>query len=256
LAHQRLIRPGWIVVALLCAAGLGFAQTPVSSQAAGRRTFETACAFCHGLNGKGGERGPDIAAKPEIVRLSDSQTLRILRDGKAGMPSFGELGAAKLNEVLKYLRLLQGKRSPAAVAANVGNGKEYFTGKGGCAQCHMVHGAGGFLGPDLSDYATTHSPDAICGAILDASKRPGSRKALAKATTKDGQAFAGLVRNEDNFSIQLLALDGTFHLLDKSMLSEIAFESEPVMPGDYGSKLSKDELDQLVAYLVSVANKK
>lgn len=172
------------------------------------------------------------------------------------MPSFGRLGPEKLTELLKYLRLLQGKQSPAAVTANVGNGKEYFTGKAGCAQCHMIRGTGGFLGPDLSDYATMHSADEIRGAILNADKRPRAHKALAKAITKDGRAISGLVRNEDNFSIQLQAFDGTFHLLDKSQLSEIAFEPEPVMPGDYGSKLSKQELDQVVAYLVSVANEK
>jgi len=210
------------------------------------------------LNGKGGERGPDIATKPEIVRLSDSELLKILHNGKpqAGMPPFAGLGDARLQEVLNYLRILQGKRSTSTVTANVGNGKELFSGKGGCAQCHMVNGIGGFIGPDLSDYGARHSADDIRDAILSAEKRPGFRKNLATATTKDGKQFSGLVRNEDNFSVQLQALDGTFHLLEKSNVLQLTSESAPLMPGDYDSKLKKSEIDELVAYLLSIGNAK
>jgi len=212
----------------------------------------------YGLNGKGGEHAPDIATRPEVVRLSDSETSKVLRGGslQKGMPPFGALGPAKLSEVLHYLRSLQGKGKTPAVTASVKEGKEIFAGKGGCLECHMVQGVGGFLGSDLSDYGAGHSADDIRSAIVSTDQRPGSRKGLAKAITKDGQQLSGLVRNEDNFSVQLQALDGTFHLLEKSSLSELTFDSAPVMPSDYDSKLSKSELDQLVGYLLSIGDAK
>ena len=260
-------RWAWILVALVCAFAGSDAQTTApkigerrSNQAlaAGKRTFESLCASCHGLNGKGGERAPDIATKPEVARLSDNETSKILREGiiQKGMPAFATLGPEKLSAVLGYLRTLQGKDKASAATANTDEGKVLFSGKGGCLQCHMVHGTGGFLGPDLSDYGASHSPDDIRNAIVSADKRPGGRKGLAKAKTKDGQQVSGLVRNEDNFSVQLQALDGTFHLLEKSSLSELTFDSTPVMPGDYDSTLNKSELDQLVAYLMSTRNAK
>jgi cytochrome c oxidase cbb3-type subunit III len=258
LAKQHCItwRIAWIVVVLISAWVICPAQTLASKSSSGRRTFEAICASCHGLNGKGGERGPDIAGRLEIVKLSDGQLFKILHDGKpqGGMPGFGGLGTAKLTEVLGYLRSLQGKRATPAIALNVGNGKEFFSGKGGCSGCHMVHGSGGFIGPDLSDYGATHSADDIRNAILDANKRPGFNKALAKATTKDGKQLSGLVRNEDNFSVQLQSLNGTFHLLEKSDLAELTFESAPLMPSDYGSRFTQVELKQVVAYLISVGN--
>ena len=253
-------RSCWIVIVLVCVVVPCHTQMadpktekPRQSNsvlAAGRRTFESICASCHGLNGKGGERAPDIATRPEVVRLSDSETLKVLREGviQKGMPPFASLGPEKLSAVRAYLRSLQGKDKAAVVTANAEEGKQIFAGKGGCSQCHMVRGAGGFIGPDLSDYGAIHSADDIRGAIVSADKRPGPRKGLAKATTKDGQQVSGLVRNEDNFSLQLQTLDGAFHLLDKSSLSELTFDTAPVMP-DYESKLSKSELDQLVAYL-------
>ena len=56
--------------------------------------------------------------------------------------------------------------------------------------------------------------------------------------------------------MQLQGQDGAFHSLEKSDLSELIFDSEPVMSDDYGSKLSKSELDQLVGYLLSVVDAK
>jgi cytochrome c oxidase cbb3-type subunit 3 len=261
-------RAAWIVAALTCAFVVSHAQTAVPGTekprqskpglAAGRRTFESTCAPCHGLNGKGGERAPDVATRPEIVTLSDPETLKLLRNGipTKGMPPFAELGPAKLSGILNYLRFLQGKRAAPAAVGNAGNVKELFTGKGGCSECHMVHGVGGFLGPDLSDYGASHSADDIRSAIVSADRRPWVRKGLAKAISKDGHQISGLVRNEDNFSVQLQALDGTFHLLEKSSLSELTFDSAPVMPSDYDSRLSKSELDQLVGYLLSVGDAK
>ena len=253
----------WIAVVLICALTASHAQTRTEkpkqsnqASAAGRQTFESSCAPCHGLNGKGGERAPDIATRPEIVRLSDNETLKVLRNGilQKGMPPFAALGPAKLSDALNYLRSLQGKSKALTLMATSEEGKDIFTGKGGCSQCHMIHGAGGFLGPDLSDYGASHSADNVRSAIVSADKRPGSRKGLVHATTNDGRQISGLVRNEDNFSVQLQALDGTFHLLDKSAVSELTSDSAPLMPDNYGSSLSKSELDQLVGYLLSVAH--
>jgi len=256
---QLIKRPiVWGAALFSCIFSLSHARTNASKAQNGRQTFESICASCHGLNGKGGERAPDIATRQEVVRLSDSETMKVLRDGvlQKGMPPFASLGQTKLTEVLSYLRSLQGKDKAPMPAVNVEEAKAIFVGKGGCSQCHMVHGTGGFLGPDLSEYGASHSADDIRNAIVSAEKRPASRKGLAKARTKDGQQVSGLVRNEDNFSVQLQSLDGTFRLLQKSDINELTFDSTPLMPDNYGSSLSKTELDQLVGYLMSVADAK
>jgi cytochrome c oxidase cbb3-type subunit 3 len=238
--------------------GLAAGHAQTTAHNAGRRTFESSCAPCHGLNGKGGEHAPDIATRPDIVGLSDSEILKVLREGKpqAGMPPFTGLGTAKLSNILNYLRFLQGRRRTPTVVGSAEKGKEVFSGKAGCSVCHMVHGSGVFLGPDLSDYGASHSTDEIRSAIVSAEKRPGTHKELAKATTRDGRQISGLVRNEDNLSVQLQAQDGAFYSLEKSDLSELIFDSEPLMSDNYGAKLSKSELDQLVGYLLSAVDAK
>ena len=255
----------WVAATLVCCLGVGHGQGNVHrienlkqsnlASAAGKRTFESSCAPCHGLNGKGGERAPDIATRPEIVSLSDSATLKLLREGTpAGMPPFATLGPTKLSDIFGYLRFLQGKRVSPVVPAGADGGRDLFAGKGGCSECHMIHGTGGFLGPDLSDYGASHSPADIRSAIISADKRQEIHKGLARATTRDGRQLSGLVRNEDNFSLQLQALDGAFHLLQKSDLVELVFDSSPIMPNNYGSIFTESEMDQLVGYLLSLAD--
>ena len=203
------------------------ASKTTTSVAAGRQTFGSICASCHGLDGRGGERGPDIA-----------------------------LGPAKLSDLLTYLRALQGKGAQTPVPGDPQKGKELFFGKGGCSACHMVNGSGGFLGPELSSYGGSHSAADIREAIVNPKERAAGRNAAAEVTAKDGKSYSGLVRNEDNFSLQLQSSDGAFHFFSKSDVAAIAYRKEPFMPADYGAKLNPAELDALSAYLLQVARAK
>jgi len=76
----------------------------------GRSTFAVACAHCHGADGKGGERGPDILAR---LRARDDASLALLvRDGlpAAGMPSVA-LPDGELHDLIAYLRTLRDRES-------------------------------------------------------------------------------------------------------------------------------------------------
>jgi hypothetical protein len=52
----------------------------------------------------------------------------------------------------------------------------------------------------------------------------------------------------------LQTLDRTFHFVAKSDLEGLEYSSQTLMPSDYGSTLSPTELDDVVSYLMSVAN--
>ena len=105
----RRISYGLIVMAFLYLFGVthlcsALGQTPAPSNNAskapqrasgeGRQLFESVCAGCHGLDGRGGERGPDISTRQQVVQLSDADLLEILHGGRpaAGMPPFDSLG--------------------------------------------------------------------------------------------------------------------------------------------------------------------
>jgi cytochrome c oxidase cbb3-type subunit III len=223
-----------------------------ASQSSGKETFVTYCSNCHGIDGRGGEHAPNIATQPAIRRLSDAGLLKILRNGipSAGMPSFSALGSGRLKVILDYVRVLQGTQATASFSGNAALGRKLFFGAVACSSCHMVHGVGGFLGPDLSAYSLSHSPEEIRQAILSPNKRLSRGSDAVVAITRDGQRFVGVARNEDNFSLQLQTPDGNFHLLQKSDLVALRHEPLSLMPSNYRSRLSDADIRDLVSFLV------
>ncbi len=117
----------------------------------------------------------------------------------------------------------------------------------------MVNGGGGFIGSDLSAYGRSKLASEIRDVITNPAKYLDKRGNLVLATTEDGQSVTGIVRNEDNFSLQLQTRGGTFQFLDKSSLRSVERRPEPLMPGDYASRLSGQELDDLVSYIINTS---
>jgi cytochrome c oxidase cbb3-type subunit III len=259
---QRRLTAALIVtiVAIGHVSHLAFAQmqakradsNAVSSKSpVGEKLFIANCSGCHGLDGQGGDKAPSIAGNPRLQRLSDAQIAGIALHGVpgTGMPSFQSLGEQKVHEIVAYLRVLQGKRAAPGLPGNPTRGKEIFFGKGECSACHIMNGAGGFLGPDLSAYGSTTSAKTILDAILSSDRNVPPGYQTAVLTTRDGEHIEGIIRNEDNFSIQLQTKDGSFHFFQKSDLQGVEHTS-PLMPTNYRERLSSEELNDLVNYII------
>ena len=116
----------------------------------------------------------------------------------------------------------------------------------------MANGEGGFIGPDLSSYAGNRPAEDVRGAITDPDKNLDPHKRPVTVTLPDGKKQTGMVRNEDNFSLQIQAPDGSFHFFTKSELRGIEYQPRSLMPSDYRSRLSAQELDDIVSYLMSI----
>lgn len=230
------------------------AQKNSSGAAQGKKIFASTCAQCHGLDGKGSERAPNIADRASVQRLSDEQIFHIIENGVpgAGMPAFHALQSAQIRAVVAYLRTLQGKNKVIALPGNADRGKDLFFGKAGCSECHMIAGQGGFIASDLSDYARTRDAAQIKNAIVNPGGN-GRPVRLVTATLRNGETFTGKVRNEDNFSLQLQSLDGSFHFLQKSEIEKMEADAKTIMPSDYGSKLTEAELNDVISYLIKTA---
>jgi cytochrome c oxidase cbb3-type subunit III len=222
----------------------------------GKQTFAATCANCHGLDARGAERAPNIAEKPNVQRLSDAQIFHIIENGipGTGMPAFHSLASSDIKAVVTYLRTLQGARRTVKLPGDPEHGQAVFFGQAGCSGCHMVAGEGGFIASDLSEYARTHAEEQTRTAITTPSPGGDRHARLVTATTHGGGKYVGRVRNEDNFSLQLQTLDGTFHFVAKADLEGLEYDSQSLMPSDYGSTLSSKELNDVVSYLMSVAS--
>jgi cytochrome c oxidase cbb3-type subunit 3 len=220
-----------------------------------RQTFENRCAGCHGLDGRGGERAPDIATSQKTQNRTDAAITQIISNGipTGGMPSFNSLDAPTIRSLVKYLRVLQGKSEAAAMPGNPATGKTIFYGNARCSGCHLAAGSGGFLGPDLSTFARRRPPEEIRDAITKPAMLPGPGRSEVTVIPHNGQPMTGVLRNEDNFSLQLQSPDGAFHSVMKSDVASITRNPKPLMPADYGTTLSAAELNDLVSFLMSTA---
>jgi len=223
------------------------------SLGSGRQIFESRCASCHGLDGRGTERGPNIANDAKVQRRTDAALQRTIQDGipEAGMPAFFTTDDITAKSVVAYVRFLQGRRESSRVLGNAQRGQGLFFGKARCSECHMVSGKGGFIASDLSAFVRTHSAEEIRRAITSP-EESSKRSAVMLVKTSDGQQFSGVVRNEDNFSLQLQTLDGGFRLFLKSDVESVVRKAGALMPSDYATTLSAAEIDDLVRFLIRV----
>jgi putative heme-binding domain-containing protein len=220
---------------------------------AGKSTYTTSCAGCHGLDGRGSDKAANISGSAKVQHLSDAQLSGIISNGVpgTGMPAFRDLSEKQTRSLVSYLRLLQGKLERRNLPGDAGRGKQIFFGKGECSSCHTVSGEGGFLGPDLSVYGASVPADAIRDEIVRARRMPPQGYRLAVLVTSEGDRLEGVSRNEDNFSIQFQNKNGGFHLFQKSELRSIDRIETSLMPTDYRERLSPAELNDLASYLMT-----
>jgi cytochrome c oxidase cbb3-type subunit III len=220
-----------------------------------RQIFATTCAACHGLDGMGSERAPNIITNSQVQKLSADELFSVISGGVpgTGMPGFQRLGKPTITSLVAYVKGLQGKNQTAPVTGDPKAGEALFFGSAQCSTCHMASGRGGFIAPDLSTYGQTHSAEQIKSTIVNPNASD-TVKPMVTATTSNGENYAGIVRNEDNFSLQLQSEDGAFHFLSKADLKTIERGHESIMPSDYSSRLSAAQLNDIVSYLLSLAN--
>jgi len=238
----------------------------------GEFQFRINCSFCHGLGARGGGRGPDLSIARKRHGTSDLELFHNIKDGIAGtaMPAaIGSIGVGMTDEevwqVVTYIRTVEAKSSAHAVG-NAANGKDLFYGSARCYECHMVSGKGGRLGPDLTGTGSSRSTESIIDSIRNPSKRLAA--GLTEATkpfpqeyetvtvvTAEGKTITGVTLNEDSFTVQLMDVNEKIYLLDKEKLRSFKKSRTSLMPAYDASQLSDKDLQDIVAYMVSVEAK-
>src|SRR5262245_52061528 len=214
---------------------------------AGRGHFAAHCAACHGADGKGGERGPDIISTNNARRRTIEGLSEVIRKGvpAAGMPGF-QLPDQELQELVAYVHSLAAPAIESSIPGNAGAGAAFFFGKGNCVSCHMIKGRGGLLGPDLSELGLERTLPEIEQSLRTPGARLTEGYKLVSVQINNGQKLRGFARNESNYDLQVQSLDGKFYLLRRREIVELVHETASLMPEVKGSE---EEMRDLLAYL-------
>lgn len=223
--------------------------------AAGAKFFGGSCGGCHGPDGGGGARGPNLVHRSLWHPLSDEAIFQVIRKGVPGtdMPPT-QLTDEQTWSLVAYIHALTGPASTNVIPGDAAAGKAtYWGAKAGCSGCHAVLGQGGRLGPDLSNVGGSRPIAMIRESILEPAKDLfflGNE--AATVVLKNGQTLSGVARNRSNYSLQLVDTKGTLHLISMTDVKELTLSASTPMPTDYGKRLSRVELRDLLAYLATL----
>jgi putative heme-binding domain-containing protein len=216
---------------------------------AGRHLFLEACSACHGQNGAGGH-GPSLIDGQQVRQLSDAQLLQSIQKGIPGtdMPA-SPLPEPQIRQVVAFVRSLGEPAIRTGVAGDANAGREVFFGKGECSHCHAIRGRGGFIAPDLTDAGATHTAAQLRESVLEPNKRVAEGFHGVDLITRGGEHISGIVKNRDNYSVQVLDEAGQLHLLARSDIAKIDLSSRSLMPANYAERLTAAEIQDVLAFL-------
>ncbi len=225
-----------------------FSDKPEALEA-GRRFYLISCSGCHGPNGEGG-RGLKLAGNGSVRGATNRRLFDSIKNGVRGsdMPPSTQPDDGIL-QIITFIKSINASAYDSKLPGEVAAGETLFDGKGGCRTCHMIRGAGGKLGPDLSHVGVTRSMGEIRESILKPNERVAEGFAGVAVTTKKGGWIEGIAKDNTNYSISVLDAKGQLHLISKTDVTEIVFKKKSLMPEDYAEQLTKAELNDLTSFL-------
>jgi putative heme-binding domain-containing protein len=222
----------------------------------GKSFYIGQCALCHGIGGAGG-RGPNLN-KSVLPRTPDDNALfRTIKFGINGteMPGSWALTDDEVRLVVAYVRSL-GRVETTKLPGDPANGKRLYETKGACASCHIIHGEGASIGPELTRVGGSRSPDYLRKALTDPGADTPDGYLVIRVTTRDGKTLRGVRVNEDSFTIQLRDAANQYRSFRKADLKELKKEFGASTMPNYKDSMTATEIDDLVAYLSNLRGEK
>jgi putative heme-binding domain-containing protein len=200
---------------------------------------------------------------------AEEELINVITEGIEGteMPT-SRLDKDQIKQVVAFVRQL-GVLPREAVPGNAQRGERLYLSKGNCTQCHAIKGQGGASGPDLTETGLRRGAAYLRAALTDpeadvpkgfSSFGPDTsipeNFLVVRVVVKNGQRLTGVRVNEDTFSIQLRDSTDRVHSFYKSDLTELHKDwGKSPMPS-YRGVFSSAELDDVVAFLVSLGRER
>lgn len=223
--------------------------------ARGKKLYLGSCTYCHGPTGDGG-KGADLSRQQLVRAKTDGDLARVIEAGVPGteMPAAWHMTRREVTQVAAFVRSLA-KVDVRAVPGDATRGKALYR-KHGCAGCHTTSEggayAGGYMGPDLSSIGLKRNAEHLRESVLDPAASLPEDFMVTQVVTRAGKTIEGRRTHEDTFSIVVRDMAGNNHSLLKSDLKSVTHDPKASPMPSYKGKLSGTELDDLVAYMVSL----
>jgi putative heme-binding domain-containing protein len=229
---------------------------PTRAQApAGETLFAKTCAVCHGQAAVGGI-GPALRSS----RFTRDAVAQVVRDGRPGtmMSAFAKsFSQAEIDAVSRYVASLQAPDGPApgGLRGDPVAGEAMFHAQlvYACGHCHTFNSRGGKVGPDLTAKVRPLSPRELFQRIVVVPHRAQeARYTTIRLTTRVGLIMTGIPAGESDgvlFFYDTSYLPPLLRRIPKTDIVQRERRDGTVMPSDYASKFSLQQLLDVVAFL-------
>jgi putative heme-binding domain-containing protein len=139
---------------------------------------------------------------------------------------------------------------------NYENGKRMFA-AAACFACHRFNNQGGITGPDLTSAGRRYSPHDLLDQIINPSKVINDQFSAVVVVTDAGVIHTGVVVNLNGDSLMLntdLTNPNQQVRLNRNEIDEISISNVSPMPKGLLAKMTRDEILDLIAYIISGGN--
>ncbi len=226
----------------------------------GKSLFVGACGFCHGSNGKGGEKGPDLLRSVIVLDDNNGKTIGpVILKGRPdkGMPKF-PFSPSQISDISTFLHSAirdatdrDSYKILDIVTGDANFGREYF--QSHCVQCHSEAG-------DLKGIAKKYEPVTLQGRFInppmswEEGTPPHTVFAISVTVTlPDGQSYTGALVNYDDFNVALREHDGTYRSFKRTGdTPHVELHNRLQAHLDLVRKYSDADIHNLTAYLVTL----
>ncbi len=211
----------------------------------GQRSFEARCGGCHGGDGKGGVRAPDIVTPGLVKQRSAEEMAELITDGLPdfGMPGF-QVPEPELSALIAFYRTQASPASDALVSGDAAKGETLFGQR--CSGCHLRGDGMRMVGPDLSAIGSQRTLPELRAALESPDASIAKGYEAVDVELADGKTLRGFSRNASNYDLQLQGLDGKLHLLRRPDYRDATAVGKSLMPA---LGLAESDVDNLLAYL-------
>ncbi|MSU47891.1 MAG: c-type cytochrome [Opitutus sp.] len=188
------------------------------------------------------------AIKSGKIKATDLSASQVQSFAQHKTAKIAALARTTLAEVIPPSRAEVAAKFQPAIGAtgDATRGKAHYLGR--CMVCHRAGTDGMALGPDLIT-VKTKGRDALLTAILEPHKEVAAQFIAYDVTTKDGNAYSGIIARDDATSLSLKIMGGAEITLPRSNIKGSSSTGRSLMPEGLEAGLSVQDMADLLTFI-------
>jgi putative heme-binding domain-containing protein len=147
-------------------------------------------------------------------------------------------------------RIVDSHKPALDLKGDVDKGRILF--RKNCAACHRLENVGNDVGPDLRSNVRDKTPEQLLISILDPSREVDRRYTVYLVETKSGRQISGIMAVESATSLTLRRAEKADDTILRNQIESITDTGKSLMPDGLEKDLNKQDLADVIAYLLSL----